>query len=60
MADTKKYRVIAYGDYEYGLKRKEVYITATDEEEAWVQAWKTFPEYKEIGVYEDKGDGIYG
>ena len=56
----KKYRVIAYGDYELRLKRKEVTITAKDEEEAWVQAWKTFPEYKEIGVYEDKGDGIYG
>ena len=56
----KKYTVIAYGDYEYGLKRKEVTITAKDDEEAWVQAWKTFPEHKEIGVYEDKGDGIYG
>ena len=60
MPDTKKYRVIAYGDYERRLKRKEVTITAKDEEEAWVTAWKTFPEYKEIGVYEDKGDGIYG
>ena len=57
---TKKYCVIAYGDYERRLKRKEVTIYASDEEEAWVTAWKTFPEYKEIGVYEDKGDGIYG
>ena len=60
MPNTKKYTVIAYGDYERGLKRKEATITAKDEEEAWVQAWKMFCEYKEIGVYEDKGDGIYG
>ena len=60
MPDTKKYRVIAYGDYERRLKRKEVTIFASDEEEAWTQAWKMFCEYKEIGVYEDKGDGIYG
>ena len=57
---TKKYLVIAYGDYERRLKRKEVTITAKDDDEAWVTAWKTFPEYKELGVYEDKGDGIYG
>ena len=57
---TKKYTVIAYGDYEYGLKRKAVTITAKDEEEVWVTAWKMFPEYKEIGVYEDKGDGVDG
>lgn len=54
MENIKKYTVIAYGDYEYGLKRKETTISAKDEEEAWIKAWKTFPEYKEIGVYEVK------
>ena len=54
MESIKKYNVIAYGDYEYGLKRKEITITAKDEEEAWVTAWKTFPEYKEIMVSEVK------
>lgn len=48
----KKYKVKAYGDYESGLKQKEITITAKDEEEAWIIAWKTFPEYKEIGVQE--------
>ena len=50
----KKYTVIAYGDYERGLKRKEITISAKDEEEAWVIAWKMFCEYKEIGVWEQE------
>ena len=50
----KKYEVIAYGDYERRLKRKETTIFAKDEEDAWIQAWKMFCEYKEIMVSEVK------
>ena len=57
MAESKKYNVIAYGDYERRLKRQETTISAKDDEEAWVQAWKTFPEYKEIGVWEEDQNG---
>ena len=48
----KKYLIKAYGDYEMRLKQQEKIITANDEEEAWITAWKTFPEYKELGVWE--------
>ena len=54
MPDTKKYNVIAYGDYERGLNRNEPTIVASNEEEAWVKAWKMFCEYKEIMVSEVK------
>lgn len=57
MADAKKYNVIAYGDYERRLKRKEITITAKDEEEAWIKAWKMFCEYKEILVTEVDQNG---
>lgn len=52
----KKYLIKAYGDYEMRLKQQTKIITAEDEEEAWVIAWKTFPEYKELGVFECKGE----
>lgn len=45
-----QYIVIAYGDYERGLRRQEIVINARDEEEAWTRAWMTFPEYKELLV----------
>ena len=48
----KKYTVIAYGNYERRLKRKEKIIIANDEEDAWIKAWKEFPEYDEILVTE--------
>ena len=48
----KKYRIKAYGNFERRLKQKEKIITATDEEDAWIQAWKEFAEYDEIGVTE--------
>ena len=48
----KKYLIKAYGDFERRLKQQEKVITAKDEEEAWITAWKTFPEYKELGVWE--------
>jgi hypothetical protein len=47
-----KFEIIAYADWEYGLKKKTKIITAKDEEEAWTIAWKTFPEYHELGVYQ--------
>lgn len=49
-----KYIVKAYGDYERRLKQQEVIINADNEEEAWIIAWKTFPEYKELGVWEQE------
>lgn len=49
-----KYIVKAYPDWEYGLQAQEKVITASDEEQAWIQAWKTFPEYHEIGVWEQE------
>ena len=48
----KKYEVIAYGNYERRLKRKEKIIIAKDEEDAWIKAWKEFAEYDEILVTE--------
>ena len=46
-----KYHVIAYAD-EDGYPRKEAVIEAKNKEEAWDKAWRLFPEYHEIGVYE--------
>ncbi len=47
-----KFEIKAYPDWEYGLKGKTKIITAKDEEEAWTIAWKTFPEYHELGVWQ--------
>jgi hypothetical protein len=47
----KKYFIKAYG--EEGLKTQTKIITAKDEGEAWDIAWRTFPEYHEIGVWEE-------
>lgn len=49
----KKYTVKAYADWDRGLKAQEKTITANNKEEAWIIAWKTFPEYKELGVWEE-------
>ena len=51
-----KYSVKAYGDYQRRLKERTTIITANDEEEAWILAWKAFPEYKELGVWEWEDD----
>lgn len=48
----KKYSVKAYADWERRLKEKTKTIEAKDDEEAWIIAWKTFPEYKQLGVIE--------
>lgn len=45
-----KYEVVAYP--EDGLPRKSVTIEAKNKEEAWAKAWRLFPEYHEIGVWE--------
>jgi hypothetical protein len=45
-----QYEVIAYADWERGLRRQEIIINAHNEEEAWTKAWRTFPEYKELLV----------
>ena len=46
-----KYHVIAYAD-EDGYPRKEATIEARDKEEAHYKAWRMFPEYHEVGVFE--------
>jgi hypothetical protein len=48
----KQYKIKAYGNYDRRLKQKEKIISAKDEEDAWIQAWKEFAEYDEIGVTE--------
>jgi hypothetical protein len=45
-----KYDVVAYP--EDGLPRKSATIEAKNKEEAWDKAWRLFPEYHEIGVWE--------
>ena len=46
-----KYHVIAYAD-EDGYPRKEATIEARSKDEAWSKAWRMFPEYHEVGVFE--------
>lgn len=50
----KKYNVIAYPD-EDGYPRRETIILANSQAEAQNKAWRLFPEYHEIGVFEMKG-----
>lgn len=50
----KKYKIKAYGDYERGLKPQAKIIEAKNDNEAWDIAWRTFPEYHELGVWEEK------
>lgn len=47
----KKYNVVAYPDGE-GNKRQEAVIEAENDSQAKIKAWKMFPEYHEVGVYE--------
>ena len=51
-----KYTVKAYADWDRRLKEQTKVIEANHEEEAWILAWKTFPEYKHLGVWELKED----
>lgn len=50
-----KYTVIAYTD-EDGYPRQTATIEAANKEEAWRKAFKMFPEYHEVGVWEDEND----
>ena len=52
--NMKKYLVKAYADWDRRLKEQTKIITAQDEEDAWIKAWKTFPEYKQLGVWEQE------
>ena len=47
-----KFRVVAFGDSEYGMLKKEKVIEASNREEAVRIGWREFPEYHEVGVYE--------
>ena len=47
-----KFTVVAYA--ENGLPRKEVTIAARNKDEAWAKAWRMFPEYHEVGVFEEE------
>ena len=51
----KKYEVVAYPD-EDGNKRQETVIEAENHTQAKIKAWRMFPEYHEIGVYEVEGN----
>jgi hypothetical protein len=47
----KRYCLVAYaGD---GLPRKEVYVMANSHKEAMNIAWRLFPEYHEVGAFEE-------
>ena len=51
----KKYLIKAYGEVDdCNLKTQTKIITAKDDNEAWDIAWRTFPEYHEVGVWEEK------
>lgn len=49
----KKFTVIAYSD-EDGYPRRETTIKADNYEQAQDMAWRLFPEYHEVGVFEEK------
>jgi hypothetical protein len=49
----KKWTIVAYPECDEGyLPRKEQIIYANDHDEAMRIAWRTFPEYHEVGAYE--------
>lgn len=49
----KKWTIVAYPECDEGyLPRKEKEITAPDWNAAMAIAWRTFPEYHEVGAYE--------
>lgn len=48
-----KYTVVAYADPECGLKKRKVSIEADNHKDAEAKAWDMFPEYHEVGVYEE-------
>lgn len=49
-----KFVIVAYPECDEGyLPRKETTIEARDKTEAWYKASRLFPEYHEIGIYEE-------
>ena len=53
-----KYLVKAYADWDRRLKEQTKIISAEDEEDAWIKAWMMFPEYTQLGVWEqEENDG---
>lgn len=55
----KKWNIIAYAECEqnYCLPRREKTVYAKDHYEAQKLAWREFPEYHEVGVFEVEEDG---
>ncbi len=51
----KKYKVIAYSDEE-GNKKQIAIIKAENHTQAQIKAWKMFPGWHEIGVWEMEGE----
>lgn len=47
----KKYDVIAYPD-EDGYPKQYATVEAMNQEQAYDKAWRMFPEYHEVGVFE--------
>lgn len=49
----KKWTIVAYPECDEGyLPRKEQIIYADNHDEAMRIAWRSFPEYHEVGAYE--------
>jgi hypothetical protein len=47
-----KFKIVAYGDADYGMMKREKEVIAISREDAMAIGWREFPEYHEIGVYE--------
>ena len=52
----KTYTIIAYAEVDgyYSLPRKEKTIQARNYDEAIARAWREFPEYHEVGAFEEE------
>lgn len=48
----RAFKIVAYSDSECGLKERRVCIKAENYEQAKRIAWTMFPEYHQIGVFE--------
>ena len=49
-----KFKIVAFSDAEYGMMKREKVIEASSREDAVRLGWREFPEYHEIGVYEEE------
>ncbi|MBQ5929289.1 MAG: hypothetical protein IIX02_00685 [Clostridia bacterium] len=47
---SKRFCIVAYA--EEGLPRQEIEVIAAGKDDAWNKAWRFFPEYHEVGVFE--------